>query len=127
MAVPLRIRWMILSPSFFSTVKTSDNFEKFPMNLLPLDSLPPGKDIFDSEGVHSFSGYILLSDDDSHNLASEGNMHQNSVIESLPISPIPVEDSEPTQEEIDIFLVPDDLIPPGVEDADSEDVFKSSN
>ncbi|GJW37963.1 reverse transcriptase domain-containing protein [Tanacetum coccineum] len=49
---------------------------------------------------------------------SQGNFHQNSVNESLPISAIPVEDSEPTQEEIDILLVPDDLIPPGVEDAD---------
>ncbi|GKF63238.1 hypothetical protein Tco_0186686, partial [Tanacetum coccineum] len=45
---------------------------------------------------------------------SQGNFHQNSVNVSLPISPIPVEDSEPTQEEIDILLVPDDLIPPGV-------------
>ncbi|GKD10022.1 reverse transcriptase domain-containing protein [Tanacetum coccineum] len=54
---------------------------------------------------------------------SQGNVHanQSSVIESLPVSPIPVEDSEPTQEEIDIFLVPDDLIPPGVENDDSED------
>ncbi|GJU49340.1 reverse transcriptase domain-containing protein [Tanacetum coccineum] len=47
--------------------------------------------------------------------------NQSSVIESLPVSPIPVEDSEPAQEEIDIFLVPDDLIPPGVENDDSED------
>ncbi|GJS71036.1 reverse transcriptase domain-containing protein [Tanacetum coccineum] len=52
---------------------------------------------------------------------SQENIHQNSVIESLPVSPIPVEDSEPAQEEIDIFLVPDDLIPPGVENDDSED------
>ncbi|GJY25797.1 reverse transcriptase domain-containing protein [Tanacetum coccineum] len=54
---------------------------------------------------------------------SQENVHanQSSVIESLPVSPIPVEDSEPTQEEIDIFLVPDDLIPPGVENDDSED------
>ncbi|GJS38792.1 putative reverse transcriptase domain-containing protein [Tanacetum coccineum] len=44
-----------------------------------------------------------------------------SIIESLYVSPIPVEDSEPVQEEIDIFLVPDDLIPPGVENDDSED------
>ncbi|GJX01347.1 reverse transcriptase domain-containing protein [Tanacetum coccineum] len=57
---------------------------------------------------------------------SQGNVHQNSVIESLPISPIPVEDSEPTQEEIDILLVPDDLIPPGVEDADSKDEINDS-
>ncbi|GJY22187.1 hypothetical protein Tco_0394753, partial [Tanacetum coccineum] len=47
--------------------------------------------------------------------------NQSSIIESLPISPIPVEDSEPVQEEIDIFLVPDDLIPPGIENDDSED------
>ncbi|GJX76484.1 reverse transcriptase domain-containing protein [Tanacetum coccineum] len=37
-----------------------------------------------------------------------------------------VEDSEPTQEEIDILLVPDNLIPPGVEDADSEDEVNES-
>ncbi|GJR84581.1 reverse transcriptase domain-containing protein [Tanacetum coccineum] len=38
----------------------------------------------------------------------------------------PVEDSEPIQEEIDIFLVPDDLIPPGVENDDSEDEVNES-
>ncbi|GKA62690.1 hypothetical protein Tco_0762209 [Tanacetum coccineum] len=54
---------------------------------------------------------------------SQENDHanQSSIIESLPVSPIPVEDNEPAQEEIDIFLVPDDLIPPGVENDDSED------
>ncbi|GKC18950.1 reverse transcriptase domain-containing protein [Tanacetum coccineum] len=54
---------------------------------------------------------------------SQENVHanQSSVIESFPVSPIPVEDSEPVQEEIDIFLVPDNLIPPGIENDDSED------
>ncbi|GJT77765.1 hypothetical protein Tco_1044490 [Tanacetum coccineum] len=54
---------------------------------------------------------------------SQENVHanQSSVIESLPVSPIPVEDSEPIQEEIDIFLIPDDLIPLGVKNDDSED------
>ncbi|GKD81982.1 hypothetical protein Tco_1348821, partial [Tanacetum coccineum] len=53
---------------------------------------------------------------------SQENVHANqgSVIESLPVSPIPVEDSKTAQVEIDIFLVPDDLIPPGVENDDSE-------
>ncbi|GJT80961.1 reverse transcriptase domain-containing protein [Tanacetum coccineum] len=53
---------------------------------------------------------------------SQENVHANpsSIIESLPVSPIPIEDSDPVQEEIDIFLVPDDLIPPGVENDDSE-------
>ncbi|GJT22652.1 reverse transcriptase domain-containing protein [Tanacetum coccineum] len=36
---------------------------------------------------------------------SQENVHPSS---------IPVEDSDPVQEEIDIFLVPDDLIPPGI-------------
>ncbi|GKF51069.1 hypothetical protein Tco_0147536, partial [Tanacetum coccineum] len=47
------------------------------------------------------------------------NVHANP-------SSIPVEDSEPVQEEIDIFLVPDDLIPPGVENDDSEDEDNST-
>ncbi|GKC46157.1 reverse transcriptase domain-containing protein [Tanacetum coccineum] len=47
--------------------------------------------------------------------------NQSSVIEFLPVSLIPVKDSEPAQVEINIFLVPDDLIPPGVENDDFED------
>ncbi|GKE73067.1 hypothetical protein Tco_1535108 [Tanacetum coccineum] len=54
---------------------------------------------------------------------SQENVHanQSSVIESLPVSPIPVKDSEPAQEEIDFFLVLDDLIPPCVKNDDSKD------
>ncbi|GJT50572.1 hypothetical protein Tco_0976729 [Tanacetum coccineum] len=54
---------------------------------------------------------------------SQENVHANQslIIDSLPVSPIPVEDSDPVHEEIDIFLIPDDLIPPGVENDDSED------
>ncbi|GKA34700.1 hypothetical protein Tco_0721129 [Tanacetum coccineum] len=112
---------------------------------------------FDSEGDVTFLDN-LLSDEASHNLASEvisdhepeqnessitfsprsdplhrefagelltlpsGNDHEfEEFIESLPVSPIPIEDSEPTQEEIDIFLIPNDLIPPSVENDDFED------
>ncbi|GKE76533.1 hypothetical protein Tco_1542653, partial [Tanacetum coccineum] len=59
---------------------------------------------------------------------SQGNVHANQslVIKSLPVSPIPVEYSEPTQEEIDIFFVLDDLIPLGVENDDSEDKVNES-
>ncbi|GJX95145.1 reverse transcriptase domain-containing protein [Tanacetum coccineum] len=59
---------------------------------------------------------------------SQENVHANpsSIIESLPVSLIPVEDSDPVQEEIDIFLVPDNLIPPGVENDDSEDEDNST-
>ncbi|GJR99446.1 reverse transcriptase domain-containing protein [Tanacetum coccineum] len=107
----------------FLAIEVSSNFEE---------------GYFDSEGDITFLD-SLLSDNDSHNLVSEvitdheplplstsqsqGNIHANqtSVIESLPVSPIPVEDSEPTQEEINIFLVQDDLIPLDVENDDSED------
>ncbi|GJZ88869.1 hypothetical protein Tco_0660651 [Tanacetum coccineum] len=94
---------------------------------------------FDSEGDIAFLDTLLMKDShisNPNNLSlmtvlneistSQGNFHQNSVIESLPMSPILVEDSEPTQEEIDILLVPDNLIPPGVEDADSEDEVNES-
>ncbi|GJR86280.1 reverse transcriptase domain-containing protein [Tanacetum coccineum] len=59
---------------------------------------------------------------------SKENVHANPslIIKSLPVSPIPVEDSDPVQEEIDIFLVPDDLIPPDVENDDSEDEDNST-
>ncbi|GKB96803.1 reverse transcriptase domain-containing protein [Tanacetum coccineum] len=46
--------------------------------------------------------------------------------ENLPASPIPVEDSDPVQEEIDIFIVPDDVIPSGVENDDSKDEDNST-
>ncbi|GJS91009.1 reverse transcriptase domain-containing protein [Tanacetum coccineum] len=60
------------------------------------------------------------SDPLHHEFAREENVHQSSVIESLPVSPIPVEDSDPVQEEINIFRVLDDLIPPSVKNDDSE-------
>ncbi|GJR07098.1 reverse transcriptase domain-containing protein [Tanacetum coccineum] len=129
----------------FLAIEVSSNFEE---------------GYFDSEGDVTFLDN-LLSDDTTHNLASEvisdhepeqnessitfsprsdplhqefavlceistslsqENVHanQSSVIKSLPVSPTPVENIEPVQEEIDIFLIPDDLIPPGVENDDSE-------
>ncbi|GKD22608.1 hypothetical protein Tco_1224311, partial [Tanacetum coccineum] len=59
---------------------------------------------------------------------SPKNVYANpsSIIESLPVSLIPVEDSEPVKEEIDVFLISDDLIPPGVDNDDSEDEDNST-
>ncbi|GJS91171.1 reverse transcriptase domain-containing protein [Tanacetum coccineum] len=116
---------------------------------LEKDSIPPGIDLtlpttLEVSRVslhHEFAGepltlparndrefeeYLSLMTVLNEISTSQGNFHQNSVIESLPMSPILVEDSEPTQEEIDILLVPDNLIPPGVEDADSEDEVNES-
>ncbi|GKB92727.1 hypothetical protein Tco_0964999, partial [Tanacetum coccineum] len=72
---------------------------------------------------HEFAGEVITVLYEISTSRSQENVHanQSSIIESLPVSPIPVEDSDPIQEEIDIFLVPDDLIPPGVENDDSKD------
>ncbi|GKD20596.1 reverse transcriptase domain-containing protein [Tanacetum coccineum] len=110
----------------FLAIEVSSNFEE---------------GYFDSERDVTFLD-SLLRDDHSYNLVSEvitnheplplstsqsqGNIHQASVIESLPVSPTLVEDSELTQEETDIFLVQDDLIPPGVENDNSEDEVNES-
>ncbi|GKA57370.1 reverse transcriptase domain-containing protein [Tanacetum coccineum] len=84
---------------------------------------------YDSEGDVIFLE-SLFSDDTTHNFSPESpeNVHANPslIIKSLPVSLIPVEDSKPVQEEIDIFLVPDDLIPLGVENDDSEDEDNST-
>ncbi|GJR53149.1 reverse transcriptase domain-containing protein [Tanacetum coccineum] len=77
---------------------------------------------FDSEGDVIFIEN-LLSD---NTMPEDVHANPSSIIESLSVSLIPVEDSDPVQEEIDIFLVPDDLIPPGVENDDSEDEDNST-
>ncbi|GJR23600.1 reverse transcriptase domain-containing protein [Tanacetum coccineum] len=106
------------SSSFTLTSPEESEFEAY----LERDSIPPGIDLTLPPTLE-----VSSSNPTSPTLTGEkGNFHQNSVNMSLPISPIPVEDSEPTQEEIDILLVPDDLIPPGVDDADSEDEVNES-
>ncbi|GKF85474.1 hypothetical protein Tco_0253301, partial [Tanacetum coccineum] len=53
----------------------------------------------------------------------------DTIIESLPTFPIPVEDSDSLREEIDVFPGPDDSIPSGIEsdDYDSEDNDNSTS
>ncbi|GJW53958.1 hypothetical protein Tco_0098043 [Tanacetum coccineum] len=60
----------------------------------------------------------LLYDNSSPRLPEDFHANPNTIIESLPTFPIPVEDSDSLREEIDIFPGPDDSIPPGIEEAD---------
>nr|GEY08864.1 hypothetical protein [Tanacetum cinerariifolium] len=46
------------------------------------------------------------------------NFHANTINETLPSSPIPVEDGDSLREKIDIFTGTDDLMPPGIESDD---------
>nr|GEX44368.1 hypothetical protein [Tanacetum cinerariifolium] len=50
------------------------------------------------------------------------NFHANTIVETLPTSPILIEDSDSQRKEIDTFNGTDDLLPPGIEsdDYDSE-------
>ncbi|GJX03482.1 hypothetical protein Tco_0189398, partial [Tanacetum coccineum] len=81
-------------------------------------TLPSGND---REFEEYLSLMIVLYEISTSQSQENVRANQSLVIESLPVSPILVEDSEPAQEEIDIFLVLDDLIPPCVENDDSED------
>ncbi|GJX38096.1 hypothetical protein Tco_0251399 [Tanacetum coccineum] len=64
----------------------------------------------------------LLYDNSSPRPPKDFHANLNTIIEHLPIFPIPVEDSDSLREEIDIFPSMDDSIPPGIEidDYDSE-------
>ncbi|GKC64839.1 hypothetical protein Tco_1097437, partial [Tanacetum coccineum] len=57
----------------------------------------------------------LLYDNSSLRSPEYFHANPNTIIESLPTFPIPVEDSNSLREEIDIFLGLDDSIPPGIE------------
>ncbi|GJV43220.1 hypothetical protein Tco_1427756 [Tanacetum coccineum] len=65
----------------------------------------------------------LLYDNSSPRPPEEFNSkNSDAIVESFSPSPIPVEDSDSLMEEIDLFLTPDDSMPPGIEndDYDSE-------
>nr|GEU39895.1 reverse transcriptase domain-containing protein [Tanacetum cinerariifolium] len=47
-------------------------------------------------------------------------MYANTNVESIPSLPIPIQDSDPQQEEIDVVTVTDDVLPSGVENDDSD-------
>ncbi|GJR78125.1 hypothetical protein Tco_0148910 [Tanacetum coccineum] len=60
----------------------------------------------------------LLYDNSSPRSPKDFHVNPNTIIESLPIFPIPVEDSDSLREEIDIFPGLDDSIPPGIKSDD---------
>ncbi|GJW20221.1 hypothetical protein Tco_0030843 [Tanacetum coccineum] len=107
-----------------SSAKFDSILEEFSGELAHIDliSLEIDKADFDpEEEIHLVEK--LLYDNSSPRPPEELNFKNSDVvIESFSPSPIPVEDSDSLMEEIDIFLAPDDSIPPGIEndDYDSE-------
>ncbi|GJS10258.1 hypothetical protein Tco_0367054 [Tanacetum coccineum] len=96
--------------------------EEFTIKLAPIDPIPPG--IVEADPEEDIRLIEKLLNDDSFPHSPEELNYEilDAIIESFSPSPIPVEDSDSLMEEIDIFLAPDDSIPPGIEndDYDSE-------
>ncbi|GJS04393.1 hypothetical protein Tco_0320901 [Tanacetum coccineum] len=96
--------------------------EEFTGKLAPFDPIPPGIVEADPEEDIRLIEKLLKDDSFPHSPKELNYEIPDAIIESFSPSPIPVEDSDSLMEEIDIFLAPDDSIPPGIEndDYDSE-------
>ncbi|GKB23914.1 hypothetical protein Tco_0863315 [Tanacetum coccineum] len=100
-----------------SSPKIDYLLEEFSGELAHIDLIPPGineTDFDPEEEIRLVEK--LLYDNSSPRPPEELNFEKSdAVIESFSPSPIPVEGSDSLMEEIDIFLAPDDSIPPGIE------------
>ncbi|GJV66925.1 hypothetical protein Tco_1482434 [Tanacetum coccineum] len=104
--------------------KIDSLLEEFSGELAHINLVPPGinKADFDPEEEIRLIEELLY-DNSSPRPPEESNSEiSDATIESSSISPIPIEDIDSLMEEIDLFLNPDDSIPPGIEsdDYDSE-------
>ncbi|GJS52691.1 hypothetical protein Tco_0626053 [Tanacetum coccineum] len=110
--------------SIVSSPKFDSLLEEFSGELAHIDLISPEIDEADFDPEEEIRLVEKLLYDNSSPRPPEELNSENSdaVIESFSPSPIPVEDSDSLMEEIDIFLAPDDSIPPGIEndDYDSE-------
>nr|GEU76723.1 hypothetical protein [Tanacetum cinerariifolium] len=90
-----------------------------------VESLSNRDTLFDSspkfDNFEEFSGELMPTSINSFSHPLQ-NFHVDTIVETLPTSPILVEDSNSLREEIDIFTETDDLLPPSIEsdDYDSE-------
>nr|GFA95830.1 hypothetical protein [Tanacetum cinerariifolium] len=97
--------------------------DEFAGKLTLLKSIPPGIDETDCHLENEIRlSQRLLYDNSSPRLPEEFNSeNSNAEIESFSPSPIPNDDSDSFMEEIDLFLTPEDPMPPSIEDdEDSE-------
>ncbi|GJS88889.1 hypothetical protein Tco_0771525 [Tanacetum coccineum] len=89
--------------------------KEFAGKLAPVDPIP-SRIVFDPEEDIRLIEKLL--NDDSSPLEELNSKIPDVIIESFSPSHNPVEDSDSLMEEIDIFLAPDDSIPPGIESDD---------
>nr|GEW30559.1 hypothetical protein [Tanacetum cinerariifolium] len=94
---------------------SSPKFEEFSGELMPTSIINEERIKRDHEEYISLMEKLLTINSFPRLLEK---FHANTIIETLPTSSIPVEDSDSLREEIDIFTGNDDLIPPGIESDD---------
>nr|GEX60314.1 reverse transcriptase domain-containing protein [Tanacetum cinerariifolium] len=106
-----------------SSSKIDSLLDEFAGELTLLKSIPPGIDKTDCHPENEiFLSQRLLYNNSSPRPPKEFNSENSyAEIESFSPSPILIKDSDSFMEEIDLFLTPDDPMPPSIEDdEDSE-------
>ncbi|GJW70972.1 hypothetical protein Tco_0127889 [Tanacetum coccineum] len=94
--------------------------EEFSGELTHINLIPPGikEADFDPEEEIRLIEELLYDNSSPRPLEESDSKIFDAIIKSFSPSPIPVEDSDSLMEEIDLFLNPDDSIPPGIENDD---------
>nr|GEV38798.1 hypothetical protein [Tanacetum cinerariifolium] len=94
--------------------------DEFSGKLAHIDPIPPGikEADFDLEEEIRLIKNLLYDNSYPRPLKELNAKIADTIIESLSLSPIPVEDSNSQMEEIDLFLDTDDLMPQGIESDD---------
>nr|GEX36392.1 hypothetical protein [Tanacetum cinerariifolium] len=112
------------SSIIYSSLKIDYLLDEFAGELILLKSIPPGIDKADCNPEEEIRLIKKLLYDNSSPRPPEEFISKNydAIIESFSPSPIPVEDSDPFMEEIDLFLASVGSIPPGIDNdySDSE-------
>nr|GEY27953.1 hypothetical protein [Tanacetum cinerariifolium] len=105
-----------------SSSKINSLLDEFAGELTLLKSISSGIEETDCHPENEIRFIERLLYDNSSPRPSEEFVSENSDvdIESFFPSPIPVEDSDSFMEEMDLFLTPDDLVPPGIKEDDDD-------
>nr|GFA55421.1 hypothetical protein [Tanacetum cinerariifolium] len=105
-----------------SSSKNDSLLDEFVGELTLLKSIPPGIDENDChlENEIHFTKRLLYDNSSPRPPKEFVFENSNADIESFSLSPIPIKDSDSLMEEIDLFLTPDDPMPPSIEDNDDD-------
>ncbi|GJZ72260.1 hypothetical protein Tco_0636111 [Tanacetum coccineum] len=103
--------------SIISSPKTDSLLEEFSGELAHINLIPPGinEADFDPEEEIRLVEKLLYDNSSPRPPEEFNSKNSDAIIESFSPSPILVEDSDSLMENIDLFLTPDDSMPPGIE------------